>query len=108
MKQRTLVLVGLVGLFALLCGTMIVKAQVKPGAKYEAAILKWDGDDKVWVTSATKNEVVHVYKEGGQKIKDGPEEEYCVTFVANKMAAEGWELVNLNNRRILMQRPVAK
>jgi hypothetical protein len=106
MKQRTLVLISLIGLFALVCGSMIVKGQSKPGAKYEVAIIKWDGNDRVQLTSAAKNEVIHVYKEGGQKLNDIPEEEYCVTFVANKLAADGWELVNLNNRRILMQRPL--
>ncbi len=107
MKKSTLVLASLIALFALFCGSMLLKAQAPGGKpKYEAAILKWDGNDRVQVTSAGKNEVIRVYKEGGQKLYDIPEEEYCLTFVANKMAGDGWELVNLNNRRILMQRPL--
>ena len=108
MKPKTLFLTCIIVLLGLVAISFMTNAQPKPTAqKVEMAIIKWDGTDRVQVMTPTKSEVIHVLQAGGQKITDIPEEEYCVTFVANKMAQEGWEPVNLNNRRILLQRPVS-
>ncbi len=93
---------------AVLFTTPSTKAQPANAQRYECAILKWDGTDRVQVMTPPKSEVVRVFKEGGQKLLDIPEEEYCLTWAANKLAQEGWMLVNLNNRRILMHRPAAR
>ncbi len=109
MKPKTLFLTCLIVLLGLVAISFVTHAQPKPAAqKVEMAIIKWDGNDRVQVMTPTKSEVIRVYQVGGQKVTDIPEEEYCVTFVANKMAQEGWEPVNLNNRRIFLQRPVGR
>jgi hypothetical protein len=109
MKTRTMLLVGVVGLIGLLGVSFLARAQSSGGAqRVEVATLKWDGNDRVQLMTPTKNEVIRVYQAGGQKVTDIPDEEYCVTWVANKLAQEGWEPVNLNNRRILMQRPISR
>jgi hypothetical protein len=107
MKSGTLLVTGAATLLGLLCVATLVSAQPKTvGQRCEAAIVKWDGNDRVQLMTPTKSEVIRVYQAGGQKVGDIPEEEYCLTWAANKLAQEGWELVNLNNRRILMQRPL--
>ncbi len=109
MKPKTLFLTCLIVLLGLVAISFVTHGQPKPAAqKVEMAIIKWDGNDRVQVMTPTKSEVIRVYQVGGQKVTDIPEEEYCVTFVANKMAQEGWEPVNLNNRRIFLQRPVGR
>ena len=109
MKPRTLLLAGAVGLLGLLCASMLVRAQPKGSSqRCEAAVIKWDGSDKIQLMTPAKSEVIHVFQAGGQRVPDIPEEEYCLTWAANKLAQEGWELVNLNNRRILMQRPLSR
>jgi hypothetical protein len=52
--------------------------------------------------------VIYVYKTGGQRVPDIPDEEYCLTWVANRLLQDGWQLVNLNNRRVLLHRPVGQ
>jgi hypothetical protein len=110
MKPRTLLLAGAVGLLALLCASMLVRAQPKAQSsqRCEAAMIKWDGGDKIQIMTPAKSEVIRVFQAGGQRVTDIPEEEYCLTWAANMLAQEGWELVNLNNRRILMQRAVSR
>jgi hypothetical protein len=105
MKTKTTFLAILCAVGGLVAASLIGHAQSKVAGQMEAAIIKWDGNDRVQVMSPTKNEVIRVFQSGGQKVSDIPEEEYCITWVANKMASEGWQLVNLNNRRILLQRP---
>ena len=34
------------------------------------------------------------------------DEEFCLTWTANKMAKECWELVTLDSRRLVFRRPV--
>ncbi len=107
MKPKTLILAAGIGLLSLVCASMLVRAQTAgTNQRSEAAIIKWDGTDRIQVLTPAKSEVIHVYKDGGQKMADIPEEEYCLTWVANKLMQQGWELVNLNNRRILMQRHI--
>lgn len=92
-------------LSVLLLGAMLSGAQAQSAQRQEIAMLKWDGNDKVQVMTPTESKVINVWKEGGQRLPNIPEEEYCLTWVANKMAQEGWQLGNLNNRRIIMHRP---
>jgi hypothetical protein len=88
---------------------MLVRAQARPAAqRYEVATIKWDGGDRVQIMTPSASEVIRIYQSGGQRVIDIPEEEYCLTWAANKLAHEGWESVNLNNRRILMQRPISR
>ena len=109
MKRQTLLISGLAGLAMLLGTSQYLRAQPKTaGQRYEAAMIKWDGSDRVQVMTPAKSEVIYVYKTGGQRVTDIPDEEYCLTWVANRLLQDGWQLVNLNNRRVLLHRPVGQ
>lgn len=73
----------------------------------EVAIIKWDGPDRVQFILPEKSEMVRVFKQGVEMPKDIREEAFCLAWAANQLAREGWEPVNLNSTRILMQRQVA-
>ena len=80
-------------------------AQDRPSvAKYEYAIVKWDGPDRLYYNLPDKFELVQLDKSGVKMPKDAQGEEWCLAYAANKMAKEGWEAVNLNSRRILFRR----
>ena len=87
-----------------LCIIHQTTAQDKPPGKYEYAIVKWDGPDRLFYNLPDKFEMVHISK-GDVKIPgDAQGEEFCLAYAANKMAASGWEPINLNSRRILFRR----
>jgi hypothetical protein len=80
-------------------------AQDKPvSRKYEYAIVKWDGPDRLFYNLPERFEMVHVAKQGVKIPPDAQEEEWCLAYASNKMAAEGWEPVNLDSRRIVFRR----
>jgi len=79
-------------------------AQDKPSAKYEYAIVKWDGPDRLFYNLPDKFEVVHITKSDVKIPSDAQNEEFCLAYAANKMAASGWEAINLDSRRILFRR----
>lgn len=88
---------------------LLVKAQAaEPAAapRYECAMIKWDGPDKLAVIYPDRSEIVRVFK-AAKLPADITEEEFCLTWGANKLAQEGWEPVNLNSRRVLFRRPAA-
>jgi hypothetical protein len=90
---------------ALFCANYPGTAQDKPSAaKYEYAIVKWDGPDRLYYNLPDKFELVQLEKSGVKIPKDAQGEEWCLAYAANKMAQEGWEAVNLNSRRILFRR----
>jgi hypothetical protein len=76
--------------------------------RYEYAMIKWDGPDKIQFILPDKFEFVRMAEGGQPKPAHAQDEEYYLTLAANKLAREGWEAVNLNSRRILMRRPVAR
>ncbi len=109
MKRQVLILASLAGLALMLVAPQLLRAQTRTvGQRFEAAMIKWDGADKVQVMTPAKCEVVYVYKTGGQRVTDIHDEEYCLTWVSNKLLQDGWELVNLNNRRVLFRRAVGQ
>jgi hypothetical protein len=73
-------------------------------AKYEYAVVKWDGPDRLFYNLPDKFELVYLSKVGVQVPREAQAEEWCLAFAANKLAKEGWEAVNLNSRRILFRR----
>jgi len=73
-------------------------------AKFEYAIVKWDGPDRLFYNMPTKFELVHLSKSGIKIPADAQNEEWCLAYAANQMAADGWEPVALDSRRIVMRR----
>ena len=73
-------------------------------AKYEFAIVKWDGPDRLYYNLPDKFEVVHLRTQRVNIPKEAEEEEWCLTYAANQLAREGWETVTLDSRRILLRR----
>jgi hypothetical protein len=73
-------------------------------ARYEYAIVQWDGPDRLFYNLPGKFEIVRLKDLGITVPKEAHEEEFCLTTAANIMAKDGWEAVNLNSRRILFRR----
>jgi len=71
---------------------------------YEYAIVKWDGPDRLFCNLPNSFELQHITKNGVTLPRDANEEEFCLTYAANKMAKEGWETVTLDSRRIVLRR----
>ncbi len=92
--------------FACLGAVWLIKAQPTQTAvaRFECAMIKWDGPDKLAIIYPDRAEVVRVFK-SAKLSADVSEEEFCLTWGANKLVKEGWEPVNLNSRRILFRRP---
>ena len=104
MKKLTLAFV-LTG--ALLLGSLptpAVAADAASASKWEYAVVKWDGPDRIYYNLPGKFEMVHLKDVGVDIPKGAQQEEFCLAWAANKMAGEGWEAVNLNSRRVLMRR----
>jgi hypothetical protein len=40
--------------------------------------------------------------------KDIQDEEFCLTWTANKLAKDGWEVVTLDSRRLVFRRPLGR
>jgi hypothetical protein len=103
MKGSIAIIVLLAG--ALLFNRHIVNAQSKPDApRYEYATVKWDGPDRLYYNLPDKFELVHLGKLGVKIPSEAQEEEWCLAYVSNKMATDGWEAVSLDSRRILFRR----
>src|SRR5258706_434126 len=89
-----------------------VRAQEKPAGspalKYEYAIVKWDGPDRLFYNLPNKFEMVHLEKIGITIPREAQEEEFCLAVACNIMAKDGWEPVNLDSRRLVFRRPAAK
>jgi hypothetical protein len=80
------------------------KAQEKPAPKYEYAVLKWDGPDRLYYNLPDKFEWVHLEKKGVNIPGDAQNEEWCLAYGANQLAKDGWEPINLDSRRLLLRR----
>ncbi len=108
-RNLLLTLAGLCVIFTL--GTALFSsAQDKPAAqRHECALIKWDGQDRVHVNLPDRSEIVRVFELAGTRTpKEMPDEEFCLSWMANKLAKEGWEPVNLDSRRILFRRPISR
>jgi hypothetical protein len=75
--------------------------------RFEVAIIKWDGPDRIQFITPEKSEMVRVFKLGVELPKGIRDEAFCLTWAANKLASEGWEPLNLNSTRLLLRRPVS-
>ena len=92
---------------ALLSVVWLANAQPRNAVqKYEVAMIKWDGGDKLQFITPEKSEMIRLFKTGVDLPRDIRDEEFCLTWAANKLAQEGWEPVNLDSSRILMRRQI--
>jgi hypothetical protein len=106
MRKSTLLAIGITAIAVWLGAAFFSTAQEKaPMRQLEFAIIKWDGNDKVCVNLPTKSEVVHVYELSNSRTpKEMQEEEYCLAFMANKLAKEGWDVAAFDSRRLVFRR----
>ena len=105
MNRKLLLSLAALALFSLTV-VLLVRAQEHAAAtpRFECAMIKWDGPDKLALIYADHAEVIRVFK-SAKLPADMTEEEFCLTWGANKLAQLGWEPVNLNSRRVLFRRP---
>ena len=72
-------------------------------ARYEYGMIKWDKPDNIQIITPKGNQQVRVYK--AVKLPHGiSDEEFCITWAINNMAASGWEPVSLDGPRVLLRR----
>jgi len=102
--KKSFIFVGLVAVAVCFGTAALLRAQGKPAAKYEYAIVKWDGPDRLYYNLPDKFELIHLDKGGVRIAKDAQEEEFCLAYACNHLAKDGWEPVNLNSRRVLFRR----
>jgi hypothetical protein len=96
-------------LLLLLAATLLAcmgvrSADKTDSGKYEYAIVKWDGPDRLYYNMPDKFELVHLRNQRVNIPRDAQEEEWCLTYAANQLAKEGWETLTLDSRRILLRR----
>jgi hypothetical protein len=110
MRKTTVLAIGITALAVWLGTSLFSTAQEKASShRCEVAIVKWDGNDKVCVNLPGKAEILHVYDLAANRTpKEMQEEEFCLTWMANKMAKDGWELVTLDSRRLVFRRPLSQ
>jgi len=107
--MNKLLIAAALGIIAVVCGTtLLLRAQDKPAARFEYAIVKWDGPDRLYYNLPDRFELVHSEKQGVKVARDAEEEEFYLTVACNRMAREGWEPINLNSRRVLFRRAVSR
>jgi hypothetical protein len=103
--MKKLLLISAILAALVLCNTRPGSAQTKPDARFEYAIVKWDGPDRLFYNLPDKFEWVHLAKTGVTIPREAQEEEWCLAYAANKMAKDGWEPVTLDSRRMVFRRP---
>ena len=94
----------IVALLAAVLLTAMPSAQAADAVKWEHAIVKWDGPDRLYYNLPNKFELVFLSKTGVTIPKDAQAEEWCLAYAANKLAKEGWETIALDSRRIVLRR----
>ena len=102
--KKSFVLVGLVAVAVCFGTSLLLRAQGRPVARYEYAIVKWDGPDRLYYNLPNQFELVYMKDRKVPIPKEAQEEEFWLAYAANEMAKQGWEAVNLNSRRILFRR----
>lgn len=103
------ILLGTATVAAVIAFTLGGRAQGPAVApRYEVAMIKWDGPDKIQLITPQKSETLRVFKSGATLPPEIHDEEFCLTWAANKLAQDGWEPVTLNSTRILLKRPVIR
>jgi hypothetical protein len=108
--------IGLLAVAALVLGLVVgwgtgagrLAAQEKPAQRFEYALLKWDGPDRIQIFYPDRFESTRLFQQGYQLPKGARDEEYCVNIVINNMAKDGWVPIQLHATRVLFQRPLTR
>ncbi len=109
MKNKTLVAITVVILAVWAEGTRFLHAQDKPvHQRYEYALLKWDGPDRIQIFYPDKFDSFRVFEKGNVLPKNAHDEEFCVNLVVNDLAREGWEPIQLHATRVMLRRAVVR
>lgn len=93
-----------VGVAALILTAVYGQSSSGGKAKWEFAIIKYDGPDRIQFIRPDRFEFVRLFQSGVQLPKNAHDEEYCLAVAANQMAEEGWEVVNLDATRLMLRR----
>jgi hypothetical protein len=97
-------LLGLLTLVLSWSNSFVAAADSTAGSKWEYAVVKWDGPDRLYYNLPDKFELVYLSKTGVSIPKEAQSEEWCLAHAANKLAKEGWETIALDSRRIVLRR----
>lgn len=109
MKSLTLtVILTCIVVLSVVAPTSHAADQSELTQKWEYAVVKWDAPDRIYYYFPDKFELVYLKDLGIKVPKEARQEEFCLAWAANKMAADGWDAVNLHSRRILMRRQKAE
>ncbi|HEX4343444.1 MAG TPA: hypothetical protein VH255_08635 [Verrucomicrobiae bacterium] len=110
MKTKIIGLIITVTMVAFIACPLLVKAEDKPAIKqqYEYAILKYDGPDRMQIFYPNKFETYHLFQKGVTLPKDAHDEEFCVNYVVNDLAKDGWEPIQLHATRVMLRRSLAR
>jgi hypothetical protein len=105
MKMKLLLLAACITFAGLLSSSFLLHAQEsKAAARFEYAIVKWDGPDRLYLNIPNKFEVIRLGDQNVTIPKEAENEEFCLATACNIMARTGWEPVTLDSRRVLFRR----
>lgn len=103
--RNSLVVAGLLTV-AVLFGASLGQSQERSvPQKYEVAVIKFDGPDRIQYLLPGNSQKVRIFEEAPLP-KGIQDEAYCLAYAANKLAKDGWEPVSMDATRIMMRRPV--
>jgi len=107
MNRKIIITIGLTAIGLWLWSASSGTAQErKAPQKYECAIIKYDGPDRIQLILPNRFENLRLYKQGVVLPKEAQDEAFCLAYAANELAKEGWEPVGIDSTRVLMKRPV--
>ena len=106
MKKPLILAISLCLLASLFGVSFLARAQDRAGAqRHEFAVIKWDGADKVCVNLPEKSEIAHVFELSRTRTpREMQDEEFCLAWMANHMAKDGWEVIAFDSRRLVFRR----
>jgi len=102
--MRKILMTAPLALVALIWVINSGRAQDKTPPKYDYAVLKWDGPDRLYYNMPEHFEMEHLEKKGIKIPSEAQNEEWCLAYGANQLSKEGWEPINLDSRRLLLRR----
>lgn len=103
--RNSLIITALLVLTVVLGSTFGQSQERSAAQKYEVAVIKFDGPDRIAYILPNGTEQVRIFSEIALP-KGVHDEAFCLAMAANKLAKEGWEPVGINGTRVMMKRPV--